>query len=212
MYIPAHNAVDDQQMIDEFVRAHEFATLVTCGTDGVPFATHIPLVLHLSDGGERILHGHVARANPHWKLWQQAHKTNTPTLAIFHGAHSYVSPRWYTQENVPTWNYQVVHAYRVVEIFTIRDALYASTKELTERYEHGTGYSVDGLSERLLEGDLRGIVDLTMRVERFEAKFKISQNRDAESCANVVHHLEASDNEASRAIAEAMKRHNPHTV
>jgi transcriptional regulator len=204
MYIPEKNRITDQSVIDEFIRANDFATLVTCAADGEPFATHIPLTLHV-EGEQHILIGHVARGNPHWKLWQ----AKRPTLAIFHGPHSYVSARWYNHENVPTWNYQVVHAYGTPEIFTQRDELHTAVDDLTKDYERGTGYSVDGLSERLVDVELRGIVGFQMVVERFEAKFKLSQNRDAESHASVVKHLEASDNEASRAVAEAMKKHHP---
>jgi transcriptional regulator len=62
-----------------------------------------------------------------------------------------------------------------------------------------------------LEKELKGIVGFTLRVERFEAKFKLSQNRDAESHANVIAELERSTNPHDQGIAIAMKKHNPHT-
>jgi transcriptional regulator len=204
MYTPQQYSITDQSVIDEFIRTNDFATLITCEADGVPFATHIPLTLK-TEGEQRILIGHVARGNHHWKLLQE----KRPTLAIFHGPHSYISARWYDHENVPTWNYQVVHAYCTPEIFTHRDALHEAVDTLTKDYEHGTGYTVDGLSERLVDTELRGIVGFRLTVERFEAKFKLSQNHGAESHANVIKQLEASDSAASRAVAEAMKRHTP---
>lgn len=206
MYIPENNRITDQAVIDEFVRENDFATLITSDAEGIPFATHIPLVLSINNEGERILHGHLARANPHWKLLEQG-KT---TLVIFQGAHSYVSPRWYNHENVPTWNYQVVHAYCKPRIFTGRDELHTNVSELTDIYEHGTGYSVEGLSPKLVNMELRGIVGIELLVERFEAKFKLSQNRDAESHANVIKELGSSTNPHSQAIAEAMKKHSPY--
>lgn len=206
MYIPERNRIADQAVIDEFVRTHDFATLITSDADGIPIASHIPLFLTVKDDGERVFHGHLARENTHWKLFEQ----KRTTLAIFHGPHSYVSARWYNHENVPTWNYQVVHAYCRPHIFTDAPTLRKDVSELTDIYEHGTGYSVDGLSPKLLATELRGIVGFTLHVERFEAKFKLSQNRDAESFANVISELEENVDPRSNDVAKAMRRHNPH--
>ena len=54
-----------------------------------------------------MLHGHLAKPNPHWKEWNDGDRV----LAIFHGGDAYVSPFCYEAEQaVPTWNYAVVHA------------------------------------------------------------------------------------------------------
>jgi len=206
MYIPPLNAITDNAVIYDFVRQHDFATLITADADGVPFASHIPLTLLQKPDGTCILHGHLARANTHWKLLEQGRST----LAIFHGPHTYISPRWYNHENVPTWNYEVVHAYCKPRIFTDLKALQENVTHLTELYEHETGYSVGGLSPKLLGAELRGIVGIELAVERFEAKFKLSQNRDAESHANIINELRASGNEHGMAIAAAMELHTPH--
>jgi transcriptional regulator len=206
MYIPEINRVTDQAVIDDFVRTHDFATLITSSAEGIPVVSHIPLVLEVKNDGERLLHGHLARGNTHWKLLEEGRTT----LAIFHGPHSYVSARWYNHENVPTWNYQVVHASCKPRIFTDRAALHETVDTLTKVYEHGTGYSVEGLSPKFLATELRGIVGFTLHVERFEAKFKLSQNRDAENYANVVEQLSQNTNPESKAVAESMKLHNPH--
>ena len=44
MYIPAHFAETDLPTLYEFMRQHSFAALVT-QHDGVPFASHLPLML-----------------------------------------------------------------------------------------------------------------------------------------------------------------------
>lgn len=207
MYIPPLNAVTDEAIIHDFIRNYDFATIITADAEGIPFASHIPLTLEVKpDSGQCLLHGHLARANPHWKLLESGRSA----LVIFHGPHSYVSPRWYNHENVPTWNYQVVHAYCTPRIYTELPALEQNVSHLTARYEHETGYSVEGLSQKLLSKELRGIVGIALQVERFEAKFKLSQNRDAESFTNVINHLQISGTENGLAIAEAMKTHTPH--
>ena len=59
------------------------------GPDGL-FATHIPLMLKRDEGSFGTLYGHVARANPHVKLF------GSEALVIFAGPHAYVSPTWYS--------------------------------------------------------------------------------------------------------------------
>lgn len=51
--------------------------------------------------------GHMARANPQWRSFDPEREV----LAICAGPHTYISPRWYSHVNVPSWNYQSVHAY-----------------------------------------------------------------------------------------------------
>ncbi len=206
MYIPDPFNITDQSIIDDFIKKNAFATVITSDADGVPFASHFPLVLEITSEDKRILHGHCSRANAHWKLMEQGRST----LVIFHGAHSYISPRWYNHENVPTWNYQTVHAYCQPNIYTDRESLRKAVSHLTEEYEDQSKYSVDKLSQRFLEMELRGIVGFTLHVERFEAKFKLSQTRDAESYANVIAELESSESENDRGVAAAMKQYNPH--
>ena len=206
MYTPAPFIITDQAVIDNFVKENAFAIVITSDADGVPVATHLPLMLEITPDGKRILHGHCARSNPHWKLLEQGRST----LVIFHGAHSYISPRWYNHENVPTWNYQTVHAYGTPNIYTDRESLRQAVSLLTAEYEDHSKYSVDKLTPRFLEMELRGIVGFTLHVERFEAKFKLSQTRDSESYATIIAELERSDNANDRGIAAAMKQHNPH--
>ena len=107
MYAPPLFDLADAAAIRGIMRAHPFATLVSTGEGGVPCVTHLPLI-HVEDGSANgHLIGHVARPNPHWKLFGEA-----PTIAIFGGANAYISPTWYeSPDMVPTWNYQVVHAH-----------------------------------------------------------------------------------------------------
>jgi transcriptional regulator len=63
MYIPQHFAENDAQRLQEFMRQHSFATLVSIH-DGAPFASHLPLMLDSEIGTHGALFGHMARANP----------------------------------------------------------------------------------------------------------------------------------------------------
>ena len=99
MYIPEFNRVRDQAETVSFIQANPFAILVS-GSDSGPFATHIPILARHADN-RMVLHGHMAKANPHCGLLESGQES----LAIFHGPHAYISPSLYeSRESVPTWN------------------------------------------------------------------------------------------------------------
>src|SRR5687768_898143 len=106
MYIPRYYRQNNPEVIDRFIQSNSFATLV-CVTDGRPAAVHIPIELRIDRDGVRWLYGHVARAN---KIWQ-SFRADRDLLVIFSGPHAYISPRYLTEINVPTWNYMAVHVY-----------------------------------------------------------------------------------------------------
>src|SRR6185436_9306981 len=106
MYIPRLNRLEDADEVWRFVDANSFALLVS-QVEGRPYATHIPILAANRPNGEKYLHGHIARANPHWKHWREEEEV----LAVFAGPHAYVSSSWYDHPNVPTWNYIAVHVY-----------------------------------------------------------------------------------------------------
>ena len=105
MYIPAHFKNDDPAALRRLMREHGFATVVTVGPDGAPFASHLPLLVEEEgDGDDAMLYlrSHMARANPQWKHFAG----DAETLVIFHGPHALVHSNWYdSAPNVPTWNY-----------------------------------------------------------------------------------------------------------
>lgn len=172
MYVPAHFSSDDEALVDELIDSYPFATLVS-QREGEPFATHLPLLRERRDG-RMVLVGHVARANPHWRSLVDA-----VAMAVFHGPHGYVSPRWYVSPNlVPTWNYAAVHCYGRAHLVDDAREARAILAKLVDRYE---GSGDDRWTMRLdpdFEANLvAAIVAFEIDVERVEAKLKLSQNR-----------------------------------
>ena len=185
MYIPKQYKQEDKEAIAQLVREFGFATLISANNH-TPLATHIPLELEIT-GEEWILHGHMARANPQWKAFE----TNPQVLAIFMGPHTYVSPSWYNHRNVPTWNYMAAHLSGTVRLIE-SPALEQQLRKLMARYENTHAEKPQGYDEipaKTLEIDLRGVVGFKIQVEKIEASYKLSQNRDVESYANVIEHL-----------------------
>ena len=118
----------------------------------------------------------MARANPHW-----SHFGSGASLAIFHGPHAYVSPSWYAQPaiQVPTWNYAVVHVHGLAEIVADRTETLATLQKMVARFEGSRPapwrLQLEGAR---LEAMVGAIVAFRIDIERIDAKFKLSQNRD----------------------------------
>jgi transcriptional regulator len=201
MYTPPPFDLRDVAAILGVIRAHPFATLVSTGDDGAPFVTHLPLI-HVEDGSANgHLLGHVARANPHWKLFGKA-----PTVAIFSGANAYISPSWYkSADMVPTWNYQAVHAHGAPAIVADDNAALDVVVRLSAFFEAALPkpWTIEKMTPGKALGMMKGIVAFTMPVARFEAKSKIGQNRDAadqRGAADALLALGGSDNTAIGAL------------
>lgn len=203
MYVPHFNRMDDAE-VPAFLDAIATAELVTTGTDGYPVATLMPFV---RDGDRLMMH--LARANPHW----QAITPGTPALAIVAGPQAYVSPSWYAtkQEHgrvVPTWNYSAVHLTGRVTTHHEESWLREVVERLTDRHEqHRTDrWSVDDAPGDYVRKQLRAIVGVELRVERVEAKAKLSQNRSDADRAGVVRGLQAEGLPGAAGVAAAMSR------
>ncbi len=202
MYIPPHFKQHDLQAVEQLIREFSFATLISI-KDQLPWATHTPLELVLR-GEEWYLQGHIARANPQWKNFE----TQPDVLAIFMGPHSYVSPSWYRQPNVPTWNYMAVHLYGKVKVMD-EAASEQMLRQLMMRYEQAHAENpqrFDEIPPNMRAIDLRGVMVFEIKVERIEAAFKLSQNRDAESYASVIAHLKKLKAYDAERIAEEMEK------
>jgi transcriptional regulator len=198
MYIPQHFAEHDQAEILRFIAAHAFGTLVTVDA-GIPFASHIPFLLE--QGDTLTLSGHLAKANPQW----QHLAANPQVLAIFQGAHAYVSPTWYEGAGVPTWNYTAVHVYGKVRVIHDTAWLQAQVERLSHHYEGDAPNAwIPSYPAKMLEA----IVGFEITVESLQAKYKLSQNRNAADQGNVIQALQASDGENERGVAALMAKRN----
>lgn len=200
MYIPELYKNENQQEIQEFIHQNGFGILVN-QTDGKLWATHIPLLLEEKDG-KQLLVGHVSKENPQ----AESFKTNDEVLAIFSGAHTYISSSWYDHENVPTWNYLAVHVYGKVKIHSPEESIEA-LKTLVDKYEAKSEnpVRVEDLSKKTML-QARGIVSFEIEITSIEAKKKLSQNRDDKNYKNIIAKLENSKDSQAIAVAGEMKK------
>lgn len=202
MYLPKVFDVADRADCVALMRAHPFAALIAVKPDGELEITHSPLLV-LDDGR---IEGHIARANPLAPLVESGARLT----AVFQGPHAYVSPRLYKNaDNVPTWNYAVVHAIGRPRLLTEAGVVMRHLHEMTARYERTASEPwVPERAGELPQKLLPALVAFELVVEKLEAKFKLSQNRKPEDRAGVLDAFERGTAE-ERAVAELMKRHGP---
>jgi transcriptional regulator len=200
MYIPEFNRVRDHTDAVSFVQANPFAILVSA-SESAPVATHIPILARNVDN-QLVLHGHMAKANPHWHLLENAQES----LAIFHGPHAYISPSLYeSRESVPTWNYAAVHVYGHARVVTEPEHLLEETREIINAFDPAYFAQWSALNDKFRYGMLKQIVGFEMVATRIEAKFKISQNRSKKDQAAVIACLAQSTDSAASGIALLMQ-------
>ena len=185
MYVPKHFAIDDLEAQHDLIDACDFGVIVSPGPEGL-FATHIPMMLKRNEGRFGTIYGHVARANPHVKLF------GSEALTVFSGPHAYVSPTWYSDRtaNVPTWNYVAVHCTGVPTVH--EGDVRAHLGEMVGRYEGADGWSFGELAPQTQETMPRGIVTFRMEISRIEGKAKLSQNKPRAERERVIEGLKAA--------------------
>ncbi len=206
MYIPKDNQEKDWNQLSDFMKANPFALLISNNQDGLPQATHIPLELIENAKGEPVLHGHLAKANKQWEDFLNPKQV----LAVFSAPHAYISPSWYTQANVPTWNYIAVHVYGNVRLLNEEETRTALAR-LTAKYEGNRpkGVTMDMLEEKSVKNDLRALVAFEMTLETIQGKYKLSQNRDDQSYKNIINELNKSSDLQEVAVATEMQKRRP---
>jgi transcriptional regulator len=193
VYVPQHFAENDPRTLAAFIDAHAFGVLVTT-VNGAPFASHVPFIYDRDAG---VLHCHLARANPQWRHFEAP----AEALAIFSGPHAYISPTWYVDTGVPTWNYAVAHVYGTGRAIDDAAATARLVEALAARFERGRAAPWTPKYDRRM---VAGIVGIEIRVRTIEGKFKLSQNRSAADRAGVVAALQASGTDNDAALAALM--------
>lgn len=203
-YLPERFRMNDEATIRKLIADYPFATLFCQSGDDVVLS-HLPLVLDPTRTEKIILLGHMAAANPHWHLLNGKQVT-----AIIHGPHSYITPRWYVSgRDVPTWNYAVVHLSGLAKILENPDHLMRVLKLSVENFEKGSvspwEFSLpDDLSNPAVLS--RAIVGFEIQVTKFDAKFKLSQNRSEADRAAMIAGLDKRGDEMSRAVSGLMQK------
>lgn len=198
MFIPKYYREEDRQKLLAFLKQNNFAALVTFDGEK-PIATHTPVEIVETENGWTI-YGHISRANAQKKTFG-----DNEALLIFQGAHTYISARWYTEVDVPTWDYMIVHVYgKVREIQG--DELYSILSRLVENHESNTSYRLEGLPQDMVQKEIKGVFGFAMEVTRIDGGYKLSQGKTEEERTNIASELEKRGDKDSQVIAEEIRK------
>jgi len=206
MYQPKHQRFLETRsaVLQALIAEYPLATLVVNGPDGLQ-SNVIPLLFDATRGEHGTLIGHVARQDP------LARMAGEPVLALFRGPDAYVTPAWYPEKAVhgkvvPTWNYAVVEARGALQVLEAPEQVLGIVTRMTQHFEAGRAqpWAVDDAPAEFIDSMLRAIAGIEIPLEQLQGKFKLSQNRSAETMAGVQVGLENSSGAAEQAVARWM--------
>lgn len=193
MYLPSHFAEHNPAHLQRIIREHPLGTFVTQGPAGLD-ADHVPFEYDADVGPHGLLSAHVARANP---LWQRC-PSGAQVMVIFHGAQAYISPNWYPSKHeahrqVPTWNYEVVHAHGVLTVHDDERYVRRLVARLTRRHEAAEPkpWKMGDSAPDFIDAMLQNIVGIEIAVTSLVGKAKLSQNKETRDRTGAADALQA---------------------
>lgn len=188
MYNLPYFKESDKTVIFKFIHEHPFAFLAGSDADHLPVATQVPVFIE-EENGKIFLRGHIMRQSDHHKAFIQ----NPNVVVVFTGPHAYVSASWYSDPSqASTWNYMSVHAKGHIT-FLDEQALVDVLKKTTlhfEGYNPASPTVFDNLPGEYRNRLMKAIVAFRIDVTALENVFKLSQNRDQISYANIIQQLQ----------------------
>ncbi|MNZ01077.1 Protease synthase and sporulation protein PAI 2 [compost metagenome] len=180
MYIPADFEVTQIAEMHQLMRNVPLGILFTHGISGLD-ANHLPFELQANNTEFGILHAHVSRSNP---IWQDL-KNGDDVLVVFRAGDAYISPQWYPSkqehhQQVPTWNYRVVHVYGRVTIRDDECYVRGVVARLTRTHEatQPEPWKMSDAPKDYIEPMLKAIVGIEIEITQLQGKLKLGQNKE----------------------------------
>lgn len=199
-----HYMLTDVDEVKRLIRENPWTGYVSNTSKGL-VASHYATLLEETDDDTISIVSHFGRPD------ERLHELGEhEMLVIVQGAHGYISPGWYAEGDfVPTWNHVTAHLYGVPEILSDEEN-YAVLERLVDHFEermpHPISLDVDADAARHIA---TGTVGLRIRVSRFDARLKLSQNKTPEVRASIIGALEGDGPYAHPELAREMRRIDP---
>src|SRR6476659_6932711 len=204
MYNYPHYKEQDREKIIGFMKDHPFITLIGADKNGRIEATQVPVLVEEKEG-KLFIYGHIAKKSDHHRAFEE----NPNVLALFTGAHTYVSGTWYSgnPQQASTWNYISIHARGQIK-FLDETALVGLLKKLSLHFENNNLSSstiYDNLPVDYKEKMIKAILAFELEVTEMDNVHKLSQNLDEKSYDNIVQQLKQQEGDAQE-IGEQMEK------
>jgi transcriptional regulator len=191
MYLPKYHKESDLAVMHELIRAYPLGTWVTQSTSGLT-GNHLPFILDAERGSLGTLRAHVSRANPVWKELA----TTEPSLIMFQGPQSYISPTWYPTKKdngkvVPTWNYVAVHAHGTATVIQDGNWILEFLTDLTNQQEspNEEPWAVTDAPAEYIERLLKAVVGIEIVITELNGRWKLSQDEELANRLGTVRRL-----------------------
>lgn len=192
--------VDD---VKRLIRRNAWMTFVSAASTGL-VASHYAGLLEETDDDSIVIVTHFGRPD------EVAHELGQhEMLVIAQGPHGYISPNWYAEGDfIPTWNHVTAHLYGTPEILS-DDENFRILGELVDHFEKRMPNPVSLDIDRDMAARVaKGTVGLRIRVTRFDARAKVSQNKTPDVREQIMSALEGDGPYSNAALAAEMRRVN----
>lgn len=203
MYVPAEFEETQIEVLHELIQQYPLGILLTHGQSGLD-ANHLPFELETEVTELGVLHAHVARKNPVWQDVQDGDEV----LVVFRAGDAYISPQWYPSkqehhQQVPTWNYRVIHAHGKVKIRDDERYVRGVVARLTRIHEatQAEPWKMSDAPKSYIEPMLKAIVGIEIEITKIQGKSKLGQNKEHRDIVGVAHALSTT---GQQEISEAM--------
>jgi transcriptional regulator len=194
----------DPAEVKRLIREHPWATYVSATSNGL-VASHYATLLEETDDDSISIVSHFGRPD------EQLHELGRhEVLVIVQGPHGYISPGWYEPGDfIPTWNHVTAHLYGVPEILSDEEN-FQILGRLVDHFEQRMPEPVSlEIDEAYAQRVAKGTVGLRIRVTRFDARAKLSQNKTPEVRARIMDALDSDGPYAHPDLAAEMRRVHP---
>jgi transcriptional regulator len=195
-----HFLLEDVEEVKRLIRENPWGTFVSSTSTGL-VASHYPILLEEDSDGITIV-SHVGRPD------EVAHELGRhELLLIVQGPHGYISPGWYDEGDfIPTWNHVTAHLYGVPELLSEEENLRVLSRLVDEFEARMPAPRSLSLDPQYSARVAKGTVGVRLRVTRFDARAKLSQNKPAHVRTRIVEGLESDGPYSSPALAGEMRR------
>lgn len=180
-------AMTDTAKVAQLLREHPWCAIVSHVPGRGIVVSHYPVLIDEDAEGFTVF-THVGKPD------QDLHELGSHELTVIvEGPQGYVSPGWYgTGPAVPTWNFVVAHLTGTPEVVSQQENLRLMdvlVNYFEDRADEPTRLHASPENTAYAERIIRGTVAFRMRVERFEAKRKMSQDKPDDVIDRVIEGL-----------------------
>jgi transcriptional regulator len=204
VYVDPDYAEPDLDEVFRLVAAHPFATLVTAEPE--LRIAHVPVQPRPVANNSWEIVAHVAAADP----FADSIRRRAEILVSVVGPAVYVSPSWYADRGLPTYNFVAVELRGTCAPLDDPDAVREHLMRLVADHERARAaetddrWRVDAWARDRTTQLLPDLQAFTMPVEQVMAKVKVSQNRTPADRLGVMAALDRSSRFDDHAVRDLM--------